>query len=177
MPGMPEQILVESRIGASHPRPPSLRRPGVVHRIIAVQLPFPGDQRPVARLLHQMAEGPLLFRQDSEALPVAVLEAARHQLHAGVRAERLGIGVVETNPLTGQAVQHRRRVGVAAVGAQGFVAQIVRQDQDDVGALPSPREPVSTVQARTDAAVTMPRRIRCRACTWKNWQILGDPVK
>ena len=38
-------------------------------------------------------------------------------------------------------------------------------------------EPVSTVQARTHAAVTMPRRIRCRAFTRKNWQILGDPVK
>ena len=103
---------------------------------IAVQLPFPGDQRPVARLLHEMAEGPLPFRQDSEALPVAVLVAARHQLHAGVRAERLGIGVVEMNPLTGQAVQHRRRVGAPSVGSQGFVAQIVRQDQDDVGAVP-----------------------------------------
>ncbi len=67
MPGMPEQILVKSRLGAPHTRSPSLRRTGIVRGIIAVQLPFPEDQRPVARLLHEMAEGPLPFRQDSEA--------------------------------------------------------------------------------------------------------------
>ena len=44
--------------------------------------------------------------------------------------------MVETNPLAGQAGQHRRRVGAATVGTQGFVAQVVRQDQDDVGAVP-----------------------------------------
>ncbi len=41
----------------------------------------------------------------------------------------------------------------------------------------SRREPVSTVQARTDAAVTMTRRVRSRVGTQENWQILDDPVK
>ena len=81
-----------------------------------------------------MAEGALFRVHDAEGLPVAEVVLAGHELHPGGGAERLREGVAEEHAFGGEAVEVGRFVGLAAVAAQAFVAEVVGQDEEDVGA-------------------------------------------
>ena len=68
-------------------------------------------------------------------MPVAEVIFSGHQLHPGGGAEGLGEGVAEADAFAGHAIQVRGLVAGPAVGAEAFVAEVVGQDQQNVGSL------------------------------------------
>ena len=119
---------------------------GVGQRVVGLaQMPLAGEEGLVARRLQDRRQRPLLLRQPA-ALPLeghrghaaAVRDAPGLHRRAAGRAARLGVEREERHPLARQAVEARRghpAPGAAAVGARVAVAEVVGQDQDDVGLL------------------------------------------
>jgi len=132
MLGMPEAVFVEPRLVGMGPD----TAPRAVHRwrIVAVQLPFAGDAGGVPGLFHHMSERLFTGINDAEGGPVPEIIFARHDLHAGGGAERLGIAMLKPDAGTGKAVEHRGWVGGSPVAAKTFVAQIIGHDQENIGA-------------------------------------------
>ena len=122
---LPQPVFVEPRL--------LRRRPLVDHVEVVRQLPLAGDHRPVARLRQYMGERDV-GRVEVHELPVVpVVVQPRHQLDPGRRAQRLRVPVLEPHPLGGDAVELRSLVGRAAVCAECLDAEIVGEDDDDVG--------------------------------------------
>ena len=57
---------------------------------------------------------------------------ARHDLHPGGRAERLGVGVGETNASCRQLVDVWGPVGGSSITTESLNANIISQDEQDV---------------------------------------------
>ena len=124
-PELPEPVLVEARL---------LRRRSFVDHVQVVrQLPLARDHRPVARLRQHVGKGDI-GRVEFHELPVVpVVVQPRHQLDPGRRAQRLRMAVLEPHALRGDPVELRRLVGRAAVDTQRLGAEVVGEDDDDVG--------------------------------------------
>ena len=83
-----------------------------------------------------MAEGGLRFVERAEVHVIPHVRHAGQQLHARRRAIRLGVTVLEAHALARQPVQVRSPIGLAAIGPDALVTQIVGEDEDDVGFAP-----------------------------------------
>ena len=115
---MGNAILVESEVARSF--------------IIAPQLPFPRNTGSVTTILEKIGECHLIQRQGSKVDVVAKSILACHDLHAGGRAKRRRVAVLETNPIFCQAVQIRRLVSCTPVAPQALDSHIIRHYEDDV---------------------------------------------
>ena len=118
-------MLVEARL---------LRRGALVDHVEVVrQLPLARNHRPVPRLRQHVGERDV-GRVEVHELPVVpVVVQSRHQLDPGRRAQRLRVPVLEPHALRGDPVEFGRFVRRPAVGAQRLDAEIVGEDDDDVG--------------------------------------------
>ena len=103
-----------------------------VGRIVGRELPFAGDEGAVAESAHDMAKGALSLRHDAKGLPVPVIVFTGHDLHAGGRAERLGIGMGKTHSRRRKLIETRCRVVGAAVASESFYADVIGHDQQDI---------------------------------------------
>ena len=115
---LPQAILVEAEM----PRP----------LVTVTQLPLARDARRIARRFEQVSKRLLRRVEVAEAGVVPLVAQARHQGHAGGRAERLHVALFKTHAGRGEPVHHGRLVALAAVSRDTFVAEVIDQDQHDV---------------------------------------------
>ena len=101
--------------------------------LFLAQLPFAGDRGDVTRCLELMGEGGLSSVQHAELNVIPDIVLPGHDLCPGRGADRVGETVCKTDASLGQFIEVGRLAGFAAVGGQGFVAHVVRHDEDDVG--------------------------------------------
>ena len=104
-------------------------------------MPLPGNGGGVTGGLELMSEGPLLTIQPPELHVVSNIVLPSHKFHTRRCTDGIGKTVGEADTCRGKFVEVWRLAGLAAVGRQGFVAHIVRHDQDDIrlsGNLTSP---------------------------------------
>ena len=99
---------------------------------VAAELPLAGDGGGVAGFLEQVAERGGLRLHAAELDVVAGVRHAGHEADAGGRAEGLNVAAFEAHAGGGEGVEVGRFVGLAAVGAERFVAEVVGHDEDDV---------------------------------------------
>jgi len=80
-----------------------------------------------------MGEGGLSSIQHAELDVISDIVLSGHDLGPGRRADRVGKTIGEADASRRQFVQVGGLAGFASVGRQGFIAHIIRHDQDDVG--------------------------------------------
>ena len=115
---LPEAVLVEAEL---------LRQPPIL-----AELPLAGDARGIARAAEVVRKRLRLRVHVSKIDVVPDIVDPGHELHARGRAERLHEAALEAHPARGEAIDIRRAVGGAAVGADALVAEIVDEDQNDI---------------------------------------------
>ncbi len=99
---------------------------------VMAQLPLTDNAGRVAGLLEQVAEGNRLRVDGPETDVVPHVVQAGHHLHAGGRAQRLHETMREANTRARQLIKLRRPVACAAVGADGFITEIIGHDENNV---------------------------------------------
>ena len=123
-------------IAAAHVRPEAMLVEAEVpgqRGVLGSKLPFPGNAGGVTRPAKDMAESGLRFVERAEVHIVPHVRHASHQLGARRRAIRLGIAVLKAHALARQSVQIRRAIRLAAIGPDALVAEVIGEDDDDVG--------------------------------------------
>ena len=132
VPGVKEAMLVETCLRHLHALSTATFGVWEIRWIIRLQLPLAGNAGSVACILHQVAEGSFFWVKDTEVRPVAMVVFASHDLHAGRRAERLGVGVGETNATFGQLVDVWGPVGGSSITAETLNANVISQDEQNI---------------------------------------------
>ena len=124
---LPEAPGVEARVAGMGAR---ARQRAIV--LGPQQLPLAEHAGGVAGVAQQLRDGHFVRIEDREAGVVPQVAAAREELDPARRAERLGVAVIELHALGRHAVEARRRVALAPVGAEALQPRIVREHEDEV---------------------------------------------
>ena len=135
---MIEAVAIKASGIGGHPLAAAEFCPGITWGIVALQLPLPRHARAVSRLLHEVPDSLCLGIQDSKRPPVAVVVAARHQLHASARAERLCVGMAKSHTVLRQAIDGWSGVTRPPITPDSLNTEIISYDQHDVWTLVTP---------------------------------------
>jgi hypothetical protein len=82
-----------------------------------------------------MAKSSLASVQEAKANIISNIIDPGHQLNARGSAKWLRIAVFEPHSIRGQAIYYWSPVRTASIGPNGFVAQVIGHDQNDIGAV------------------------------------------
>jgi len=126
-------MFFKTCIGDFHPQSATFFGVWEVGRIVGLELPFARDASAIPCIFHQMTEGAFLRIQNAKVGPVPVVVLACHDLHTSGGAERLGVGMGETQSVGCQLIDVWGLVRFTSVASDSFDPNIIGHDKNDVG--------------------------------------------
>jgi len=101
-----------------------------------------------------LGKGRLILVEVDKTRVVADVIQPGHQLRSGGRAQRLDVAVLEPHSAGGELVEIRRAIRRAAVGRYALIAEIVNQNQNDIGTGRAETFEVSAMEATSAIAAS-----------------------
>ncbi len=96
------------------------------------QLPLARHGRGVALGFEVIGECRFALRENAKVDVIKHVRFSGHQIHATGRAQRSRVAVIEAYALGREPIEARGREFFAPVGAETFIPDIIRHDEDDV---------------------------------------------
>lgn len=115
---LPQQGLVETEV---------LRR-----ILLMTELPFAANACDIAGFFHEMSESRLCAHERAEVQVIAHIVFARHELHAGGRAQWLRMTVFKAHARGGETIEMRRLIRFAPILGHALVAEVIGHDENDI---------------------------------------------